>query len=436
MVKEDIETVIDRLYDYINANKSTTVKDAALILSMPEEQVEKLAFLLEDSSLIEVRYSLTGAKLVSKAAATPKPALEKEAKESFESKAGVLEEQVESAESIAGFMEKDLIRRLKQAESNLKALESQKTISQEQVVQLESEMSWISDRLSAFEQAVKKVEAEGGSLFSEVEVFKSRLKTLEKKKVEKPVMERLIEFLVLYVIFLRNLLGLKAKQFEESLGYTESKGGKAPAPKPIPPKLEETPKTAVGFKLPEIRIPKVAIAFVNPQEEGKETAQAAGGKKAGFKKGKGAGKEKAREKAAPQEQLTATLKLPEFKMPKIKIPHVSVELVKGREPNARKVEGQKPIAGKRGRKIKPALVVRQAITSLKKIGYDRVLEKRKDRVEQHYWKKGGLLKLHPKRPFPPRKRGVVEARLKERMLKQQFPWIKLKKLKKLKKGRR
>ena len=41
-------------------------KNAAAALSLPEDQVEKLSFLLEESGLIEVRYTLGGASLVAK----------------------------------------------------------------------------------------------------------------------------------------------------------------------------------------------------------------------------------------------------------------------------------------------------------------------------------------------------------------------------------
>ena len=67
MVREDIETVIDRLYDYILVNKNVRIKDAASALALPEEQVEKLALLLEESNLIDLHYTLGGARLASKA---------------------------------------------------------------------------------------------------------------------------------------------------------------------------------------------------------------------------------------------------------------------------------------------------------------------------------------------------------------------------------
>ena len=54
-----IETVVDRLYDLVNAKKSITVREVAKALSISESQTEKLARLLESSKLVQVNYSLS-----------------------------------------------------------------------------------------------------------------------------------------------------------------------------------------------------------------------------------------------------------------------------------------------------------------------------------------------------------------------------------------
>jgi len=54
-----IETVVDRLYDLVNAKKSVTVREVAKALSISEPQTEKLARLLESSKLVQVNYSLS-----------------------------------------------------------------------------------------------------------------------------------------------------------------------------------------------------------------------------------------------------------------------------------------------------------------------------------------------------------------------------------------
>ncbi|MFH1056277.1 MAG: hypothetical protein V1717_00550 [Candidatus Micrarchaeota archaeon] len=411
MVKEDIETVIDRLYDFVNANKNTTVKDAAQVLSLPEEQVEKLAFLLEDSELIEVRYSLTGATLVSKTKLQPNAVSEEEAKETAVGKAGLLEEQVENAEGIAEFMEKDLMRRLKDAEANLKALESQKVISPDQVQTLEKEMEFISQRLLSFEEAIKKIEVRGGGLSEEVEVFQKRLRILEKTKIEKPLMDRLIEMLVLYIVFLRSMLGLKAKELESvipKLALKKEAEKKVPqkieekAPEKQEPKVKvsapekmEEPKPAaepakpsISFTIPHVRLPKIEIEFVANPEKPKEAELT--------------------EIARPEEKTP--LKMPELKTPKFKLPKVKLEFLG-------KGKGKK-IKTKAKLKPKPSQmkVIPAAIKTLK--GFKRVSIKRKDEIKQHYWKKG----KDGKKYF-----AKVEEKLRERMLKQQFPWVKVKK---------
>jgi len=54
-----IETVVDRLYDIVNAKKSATVREIAKALSISESQAEKLARLLESSKLVQVNYNLS-----------------------------------------------------------------------------------------------------------------------------------------------------------------------------------------------------------------------------------------------------------------------------------------------------------------------------------------------------------------------------------------
>jgi hypothetical protein len=397
VVKEDIETVIDRLYDYINANKQTRVKDAATILALPEEQVEKLAFLLEDSNLIEVRYSLTGATLVSKAKTEPKHVTAEEAKESFAGKAGLLEEQVASAESIAEFMEKDLMRRLKDAEANLKALEAQKNISQFDVKKLAGEMNYLSERMESFEKAVKQIEERGGGLSSEIGVFQKRLKILEKTKMEKPVQQKLMEFLIFYILFLKTMLQKIVSSRKKAAQPTE-------LPKPVPlkptaaekkkeveakgtdvvfktelklPKIDlpkvEMPKA--GFHLPQIKIPKVEIEFLpakNAEEKRIEEIKTAILEQVGMPaekakpsgKAKFSGKSKQKTKQKSKQTAKPLVTLPKWKMPKIKFSKTS-----------------------KSKKLGPTAVA--AFKGMVKTarGFDRVMEKRRDAVRQHYWRK-------------------------------------------------
>lgn len=54
-----IETVIDKFYDLVVANKSISGRQAASTLSLSEAQVEKLSKLLDDAGLVSTGYSLS-----------------------------------------------------------------------------------------------------------------------------------------------------------------------------------------------------------------------------------------------------------------------------------------------------------------------------------------------------------------------------------------
>ena len=222
MVREDIETVIDRLYDYILVNKNVRIKDAASALALPEEQVERLALLLEESNLIDLHYTLGGARLASKAVVL-KPAEEVKklpSSAAIEKKVQVLGEEVQDAENIAEFMEKDLLRRLKIAEATLKSLEGQKTLSRTQVEDLEREITSLLGKMRVFESSVKKVEVEGETFSTRLADFRGRLERLEKIHVEKNVFQRFLEILALYIVLLQGMLGLKLRSGKAKPGET------------------------------------------------------------------------------------------------------------------------------------------------------------------------------------------------------------------------
>ena len=230
MVKEDIETVIDRLYDYVMVNKKVSVKNAADALNLPIDQVEKLSFLLEESGLIEVRYTLGGSSLVAKPASQQPREMSLEDVEEEKQvkpidKAALLEQEIEGAEHVASFMEKDLLRRLKRAEGALKALESQDDISKQKAMKLRGEITSLLTRVQVFDSSVKKVEVEGEVFSEKLAEFKSRLDKLEKTKASKAFTRNFMELLLFYIAFLRSLLlGTPSKAGEDDgLGGDEEK---------------------------------------------------------------------------------------------------------------------------------------------------------------------------------------------------------------------
>jgi len=190
MVKEDIETIIDRLYDYVNTNGRVSVDAAAKAIGLPTDQVEKLAVLLENSGLLEMQYTLTHVVLVSKSFVMQQA--EAEGKKSKASKdvvaveANALEQEVLTTENIVGFMERDLIRRIGKAEAMLKHLEGTRSFTPGQLDFLKREIETILKQLHVFDSEVHTLEAGETSFEDKVMRFRERITLLEQKKAAEP----------------------------------------------------------------------------------------------------------------------------------------------------------------------------------------------------------------------------------------------------------
>ncbi|MFH0923086.1 MAG: hypothetical protein V1811_03440, partial [Candidatus Micrarchaeota archaeon] len=186
MVKEDIETIIDRLYDYVNTNGRVSVNAAAKAIGLPGEQVEKLAVLLENSGLLEMQYTITQVILVSRTFANEQAESEIKKNKSTADVIAVethdLEHEVLTAENIIEFMERDMTRRIGRAEAILKQLETTQTFTPGQLDFLKHEVETILKQLRMFDSEVHKLESSETSFEDKVMRFRERVTLLELRK--------------------------------------------------------------------------------------------------------------------------------------------------------------------------------------------------------------------------------------------------------------
>ncbi|NYZ76050.1 hypothetical protein H0N98_02255 [Candidatus Micrarchaeota archaeon] len=65
-VSERVETVIDRLVEYVQKKGKVDVKEVANAMALEKDQVEELAEVLKDSGMMDINYTLLGTFLIAK----------------------------------------------------------------------------------------------------------------------------------------------------------------------------------------------------------------------------------------------------------------------------------------------------------------------------------------------------------------------------------
>ncbi|MEW5955459.1 MAG: hypothetical protein AB1626_02895 [Candidatus Micrarchaeota archaeon] len=173
-----IDTVIDRLNEYVKINGRVEAADAAKALALTADQVERLALVLEQSGLVTVHYTLGGIQLIARKPKEEKKAGE-EAKREDESKQ--LELEVMKAGSIIAFMEKDLTRRIKKAEQLLHELESKETFTESEFNNIKKEMHLILQQAAMFDEEIVKLVEKEDELRALVQAFLKRLESVERR---------------------------------------------------------------------------------------------------------------------------------------------------------------------------------------------------------------------------------------------------------------
>jgi len=202
-----IDTVIDRLNEYVQINGRVEAADAAKALALTPEQVERLALVLEQSGLVTVHYTLGGIQLIAR-----KPKEEKREGESGkkEDETKQLELEVMKAGSIIAFMEKDLTRRIKRAEQLLHELESKETFTETEFNNIKKEMQLILQQAAMFDDEVMKLVEKEDELKALVQAFLKRLENVERRPrtARQSLPAKIIDALKKLLEKIRRLLGL------------------------------------------------------------------------------------------------------------------------------------------------------------------------------------------------------------------------------------
>ncbi|MEW6328620.1 MAG: hypothetical protein AB1468_00735, partial [Candidatus Micrarchaeota archaeon] len=125
---ENIETIIDRVVEYVKSKERANIRDVAKALALKPEQIERLLNVLEESGLVSVRYGITGsAELVAKKSISERIELVKVKKESELLREAIrhAEMEVKDSEQTLEFMEREISRRLGIAEKLLDTVKAQ-----------------------------------------------------------------------------------------------------------------------------------------------------------------------------------------------------------------------------------------------------------------------------------------------------------------------
>ncbi len=205
--QQDIETVVDRLLDYVRANGQVSAKKAAKALGLNVAQVEKIALLLEDSNLLEVQYGFSGVVLDSRppkkrdsfsspSTKVPKsnskydnlpiptnptysPVSESASQDNVDFELKKLEREVLTADNLINFFERDITRRTSLIESLITDLEKRNDYTEEELTQAKKEMATALSQLESFQSEINKLNKRQSHLHSKILEFSMRLKSLK-----------------------------------------------------------------------------------------------------------------------------------------------------------------------------------------------------------------------------------------------------------------
>jgi hypothetical protein len=197
MVKEDLETVIDRLLDFVRTNKSCSLTQASKALALNPSQVERLALLLEESDLLEVQYTIWGINLLHREQEEEK---KEELKEKAREKANAilvqtqaLEKEVATSEHMIAFMHKDIAKRLDNARGILSSLEKKRDYTQAEIAFARREIGEIKKELKSFNAGLKELKAKHDQFEAELNKFANKLVHVRVVGKRKPgIMELLL----------------------------------------------------------------------------------------------------------------------------------------------------------------------------------------------------------------------------------------------------
>lgn len=186
MGEESIVTIIDRLVDFVKMRKTAQVNEAARALGMSPGHVEKLARLLEDSGLIEVRYSLSGTELVA-VEGIKKPEKKKEEKQAARSSVNV-SEWIRESQRVFEFLEVDVLKRITATETLLSRIERE-GVSEEDRKKIMAELSEVAKSMDSLERELEEVRKKESSFRNRLAEFKKKIEAAGSLQKRKPLFD-------------------------------------------------------------------------------------------------------------------------------------------------------------------------------------------------------------------------------------------------------
>jgi chromosome segregation ATPase len=183
-MSDTIETKVDKLVEYIFAKGEVSSSAAADTLDIPIEMVEEWAKPLEESDIIQIKYSpLHGMILVSKPVSkkefTAKLVDFKNRKEELKRE----EKRTEKAFVRYGEELPELYRDLKEMEGRYsqKTKEAKTEKSQKEIARLLNDLSILHNKLKDYERQLDGLQSEKNEVSKIIDDFKKDLNALEKK---------------------------------------------------------------------------------------------------------------------------------------------------------------------------------------------------------------------------------------------------------------
>jgi hypothetical protein len=123
-VSEKVETVIDRLVEYVQKKGRVDVKEAANAMALEKDQIEELAEVLKESGMMDVNYTLLGTFLIAKESLKEKAKVEeKKDRSQMASMIVALDKDLRDSHKSFEFVEQNIIKRLKKDEGIVDELE-------------------------------------------------------------------------------------------------------------------------------------------------------------------------------------------------------------------------------------------------------------------------------------------------------------------------
>ncbi len=178
-IEEKIRTRADRMLEIVSAKSSVRLSEVAEALAMTPDQAEKIALLLEQNGLLEVRYGLLDVSLslpgqIRREAGAETARAENEAVR----KSRELEFAVMTSENLLEFFEKEVEKRFSAAKALLAELKKREFTAAE-LAEVERELDLAIGQLNAFSREIEELNAKEREFLNELSKFRKEIESLK-----------------------------------------------------------------------------------------------------------------------------------------------------------------------------------------------------------------------------------------------------------------